>query len=52
MMFCTRHANLSKVHETYQFGKCMWDAMEYMDGGCLTDVLENYKRQRRYMSEG
>lgn len=52
MMCCTRHANLIKCHETYHFGGYMWISMEYMDGGCLTDILENYKRQGRHMSEG
>lgn len=52
MMCCTRHANLIKCHETYNFGGHMWISMEYMDGGCLTDVLENYQNLRQNMSEG
>lgn len=52
MMCCTRHPNLIKCHETYHFGGHMWISMEYMDGGCLTDILDNYKALRRYMSEG
>lgn len=52
MMCCTRHPNLIKCHETYNFGGYMWISMEYMDGGCLTDVLENYQNLRTTMSEG
>lgn len=52
MMCCTRHPNLIKCHETYNFSGHMWISMEYMDGGCLTDVLENYQRLRADMSEG
>lgn len=52
MMCCTRHPNLIKCHETYNFGGYMWISMEYMDGGCLTDVLENYQAKRTTMSEG
>lgn len=52
MMCCTRHPNLIKCHETYNYGGYMWISMEYMGGGCLTDILENYKAENRYMSEG
>lgn len=52
MMCCTRHPNLIKCHETYNFGGFMWISMEFMDGGCLTDILENYQRMRATMSEG
>lgn len=52
MMCCTRHPNLIKCHETYHFGGFMWISMEFMDGGCLTDILENYKSLNKYMSEG
>ncbi|CDF33501.1 Serine/threonine protein kinase [Chondrus crispus] len=52
MMCCTRHPNLIKCHETYNWGGFMWISMEYMDGGCLTDVLENYQNLRATMSEG
>lgn len=51
MMCCTRHPNIIKCFETYNFANHMWIAMEYMDGGCLTDVLENYQRLRRTMGE-
>lgn len=52
MMCCTRHPNLIKCHETYHYGGYMWISMEFMDGGCLTDILENYKTLQRHMSEG
>lgn len=52
MMCCTRHPNLIKCYETYNFGGFMWIAMEFMDGGCLTDVLEGYQGARKVMSEG
>lgn len=51
MMCCTRHPNLIKCYETYNFGGMMWISMEYMSGGCLTDVLENYQRLQARMTE-
>lgn len=52
MMCCTRHPNLIKCHETYHYSGFMWISMEYMDGGCLTRVLEHMQGVRSYMSEG
>lgn len=52
MMCCTRHPNLIKCHETYHFGGFMWISMEYMNGGCLTDVLEKYQMMKEKMTEG
>ncbi|PXF43948.1 Serine/threonine-protein kinase pakC [Gracilariopsis chorda] len=51
MMCCTRHPNLIKCHETYNFNGFMWISMEFMDGGCLTNVLENYQRLGYVMDE-
>ncbi|CAN8063518.1 unnamed protein product [Agarophyton chilense] len=51
MMCCTRHPNLIKCHETYQYNGFFWISMEYMDGGCLTDVLENYQCLSQTMEE-
>lgn len=51
MMCCTRHPNLIKCHETYHFGGFMWISMEFMNGGCLTDVLEKYQASKERMTE-
>lgn len=51
MMCCTRHPNIIKCYETYKWADQMWIAMEYMDGGCLTDVLENFQKLRECMDE-
>jgi Protein kinase domain/P21-Rho-binding domain len=51
MMCCTRHPNIIKCFETYNYASHMWISMEYMDGGCLTDALENYQRLRETMKE-
>lgn len=51
MMCCTRHPNLIKCQETYNYSGYMWISMEYMDGGCLTDVLENYQGLSISMAE-
>ena len=51
MMCCTRHPNLIKCQETYNWSGFMWISMEYMGGGCLTDVLENYQKMRQRMTE-
>jgi serine/threonine-protein kinase CLA4 len=51
MMCCTRHPNLIKCYETYKWADHMWISMEYMDGGCLTDILESYQKRRSTMKE-
>lgn len=51
MMCCTRHPNLIKCHETYLFGGCMWIVMEFMGGGCLTNILEKHQKTRKRMDE-
>ena len=51
MMCCTRHPNLIKCQETYLFGGSMWIVMEFMGGGCLTNVLENLQNKRERMDE-
>jgi protein-serine/threonine kinase len=51
MMCCTRHPNLIKCYETYKWADHMWISMEYMDGGCLTDILESYQKRRSTMQE-
>jgi hypothetical protein len=51
MMCCTRHPNIIKCYETYNYANHMWISMEYMDGGCLTDVLETFQRLREPMNE-
>ena len=39
-----RHANVVTFYEAFYLPqkKLMWMSMEYMDGGCLTDILENH----------
>jgi protein-serine/threonine kinase len=51
MMCCTRHPNLIKCYETYKWAGHMWISMEYMDGGCLTDILESFQKHRSMMKE-
>lgn len=51
MMCCTRHPNLIKCSETYNWEGSMWISMEYMAGGCLTNVLETLQGARRKMPE-
>lgn len=51
MMCCTRHPNLIRCFETYKWAGHMWIAMEFMDGGCLTDVLESFQSMRETMNE-
>lgn len=35
-----RHPNIVRFHEGYIYKDKMWIFMEYLDGGCLTDLLE------------
>lgn len=51
MMCCTRHPNLIKCHETYNYAGHHWITMEFMNGGCLTDVLENFQKMGERLKE-
>lgn len=51
MMCCTRHPNLIKCQETYNYGGYYWIVMEYMGGGNLTGILEQYQKMQKRMSE-
>ncbi|KAA8497397.1 Serine/threonine-protein kinase pakC [Porphyridium purpureum] len=46
VMHTLRHRNLVRCHETFRFDGSWWITMEYMSGGCLTDVLD-FARVRR-----
>lgn len=37
------HKNIVKLYETYLYKGRIFMFMEFMDGGCLTPVVENYK---------
>jgi serine/threonine protein kinase len=52
MMCCTRHPNLIKCYETYNWAGHMWISMEYMDGGSLADALGNFQEIQEPMNEG
>lgn len=51
MMCCTRHPNIIKCFETYNYAGHMWISMEYMNGGCLTDALERFQTLKETMNE-
>lgn len=51
MMATTRHPNLIKAHETYRHAGALWITMEYMNGGCLTHVLEFFQKRRLLLEE-
>jgi len=38
-----QHRNIVKYHDSFMDESDLWVVMELMDGGCLTDVLEQYE---------
>jgi len=36
------HKNIVTYYDTFVIGQKLWLVMEYMDSGCLTDILEEY----------
>jgi len=40
MMAICNHENIIKYFETYYFNERFWIFLEYMDAGCLTELLE------------
>jgi serine/threonine protein kinase len=40
IMKTSNHSNIVKYYDCFLIDKQLWVAMEYMGGGCLTDVLE------------
>mmetsp|Transcript_11835 Transcript_11835/g.20304 ORF Transcript_11835/g.20304 Transcript_11835/m.20304 type:complete len:547 (-) Transcript_11835:197-1837(-) len=52
VMSGTRHKNLIKCFETYRWNDEWWISMEYMSGGCLTDILEGTQIKKTRISEG
>jgi len=43
MMKNLEHNNIVKYLESYSYKDQIWVVMEYMSGGCLTDILELYR---------
>lgn len=43
IMKTTDHKNIVKLYESYMYKGRIFLFMEYMDGGCLTPVVEDYK---------
>eukprot|EP00736_Rhodelphis_marinus_P010930 Rmarinus@m.17798 len=39
LMTLSQHKNVVRYYDTFYFDHALWIALEYMDGGCLTDVL-------------
>eukprot|EP01129_Flabellula_baltica_P013011 TRINITY_DN5975_c0_g1_i2.p1 TRINITY_DN5975_c0_g1~~TRINITY_DN5975_c0_g1_i2.p1 ORF type:complete len:316 (-),score=65.57 TRINITY_DN5975_c0_g1_i2:5-952(-) len=46
MMNTLSHPNVVKYIETYLFRDFLWVVMEFMNGGCLTDILELFQSIR------
>jgi serine/threonine protein kinase len=40
MMAICNHENIIRYYETYYFNDRFWIFLEYMDSGCLTELLE------------
>lgn len=52
MMRTSAHPNVVEYMESYMFERCLWVAMEYMDGGSLTNLVQALQKRRVDMSEG
>jgi len=39
-----KHPNIVKFHEGFVYKEKMWIFMEYLNLGCLTDLLEHYAK--------
>eukprot|EP01126_Amoeba_proteus_P043111 TRINITY_DN4710_c0_g1_i10.p1 TRINITY_DN4710_c0_g1~~TRINITY_DN4710_c0_g1_i10.p1 ORF type:complete len:243 (+),score=70.09 TRINITY_DN4710_c0_g1_i10:723-1451(+) len=39
----SKHANLVEFFDCFDVNKSLWVVMEFMDGGCLTDILEEFE---------
>jgi len=42
----SRHPNIVEYFESYLVRDKLWVMMEYMDGGCLTEILDQYEQVR------
>ena len=42
----SRHPNIVEYFDSYLKGDKLWVVMEYMDGGCLTEILEQFDNVR------
>eukprot|EP01122_Echinamoeba_exundans_P014783 TRINITY_DN676_c0_g1_i2.p1 TRINITY_DN676_c0_g1~~TRINITY_DN676_c0_g1_i2.p1 ORF type:complete len:580 (+),score=191.36 TRINITY_DN676_c0_g1_i2:1115-2854(+) len=50
MLQVCRHTNIVKLIDSYKWGDDLWVVMEYMGGGSLTEILEQFKHIR--LTEG
>jgi len=39
LMLISTHENIVKYHESFIFKDCLFMVIEYMDGGCLTELI-------------
>jgi len=52
LMAAMRHPNLIRSHFTYKWQNSVWIVMDYMSGGCLTNVLQYLQDINERMTEG
>jgi len=43
IMKSSKHVNLVEYIDCFDVNKSLWVIMEFMDGGCLTDILEEFE---------
>ena len=46
MMQSSKHDNIVRYMDSYKWGEDLWVVMEYMGGGSLTEILEQFKHIR------
>mmetsp|Transcript_58038 Transcript_58038/g.142356 ORF Transcript_58038/g.142356 Transcript_58038/m.142356 type:complete len:369 (+) Transcript_58038:1-1107(+) len=51
MMNTSRHETVVEYIESYMFDQCLWVAMEFMDGGSLTSLLQAMSKKKLEMKE-
>ena len=43
MMMCSENDNVVRCFEAFDYRSRLWIFLEYMDGGCLTPIVEERK---------
>jgi len=43
IMKTSKHPNIVEYWDSYRVGEQLWVVMEFMGGGCLTDILDQYE---------
>ena len=51
MMKTSAHPNVTEYFESFDFGRCIWIVMEFMDGRSLAHLVEAFQRKKKTVIE-